>query len=119
MKRLALLDARAANIKLQMDEFSAEFEVIQSSIESLRQKKLKLPKLEDRHTDQIMGVTYSHATLSNCMSNAFGDDLYSFEEFTLLDMQSATCKFSESFMIRSQSWVCLQRRNYEQNCDDL
>ncbi|RLM65334.1 U-box domain-containing protein 33-like [Panicum miliaceum] len=109
MKRLAILDARAAKIKLQMDEFSAELEVIQSSIESLRQKKLKLPKLEDRHTGQVRGFTYSHATLSNCMSNAFGDDLYSFEEFTLLDMQSATCKFSESFKIRSHSHGCVYK----------
>ncbi|KAG2572159.1 hypothetical protein PVAP13_7KG151800 [Panicum virgatum] len=109
MKRLALLDARAANIKLQMDEFSAEFEVIQSSIESLRQKKLKLPKLEDRHTDQIMGVTYSNATLSNCLSNAFGDDLYSFREFTLLDIQSATCKFSEGFKIQSDGHGCVYK----------
>ncbi|OEL26254.1 hypothetical protein BAE44_0012726, partial [Dichanthelium oligosanthes] len=52
MRRLAILDARAAKIKLQMDEFSAEREVIQSSIESLRQKELKMQKLEDRHTDQ-------------------------------------------------------------------
>ncbi|KAG2566250.1 hypothetical protein PVAP13_7NG200800 [Panicum virgatum] len=109
MKRLAILDARAAKIKLQMDEFSAEHEVIQSSIESIRQKKLKLPKLEDRHTDQIMGVTYSHATLSNCMSNAFGDDLYSFREFTLLDIQSATCKFSEGFKIRSDGHGCVYK----------
>ncbi|RLM73963.1 hypothetical protein C2845_PM15G08500 [Panicum miliaceum] len=109
MKRLAILDAREAKIKLQMDEFSAELEVIQSSIESLRQKKLKLPKLEDRRTDQVRGFTYSHATLSNCMSNAFGDDLYSFEEFTLLDMQSATCKFSERFKIRSHSHECVYK----------
>ena len=109
MKRLAILDARAAKIKLQMEEFSAEHEVIQSSIESLRQKKLKLQKLEDRHTDQIMGVTYSHATLSNCMSNAFGDDLYSFREFTLLDIQSATCKFSEGFKIRSDGHGCVYK----------
>ncbi|CAN6270171.1 unnamed protein product [Urochloa humidicola] len=87
MRRLAILDDRAAKIKLQTDEFSAELEVVQSSIESLRQKKLKIPKLEE---------------VSNCMSNAFGDDLYSFREFTLLDMQSATCEFSESFKIRLQ-----------------
>ncbi|CAL5016967.1 unnamed protein product [Urochloa decumbens] len=94
VRRLATLDARAAKIKLQTDEFSEELEVIQSSIESLRQKKLKMPMAEE---------------LSNCMPNAFGDDLYGFREFTLLDMQSATCEFSESFKIRSQGHGCVYK----------
>ncbi|CAN6275695.1 unnamed protein product [Urochloa humidicola] len=94
MRRLAILDARAAKIKLQTDEFSEELKVIQSCIESLRQKKLKMPMSEE---------------LSNCMPNAFGDDSYSFREFTLLDMQSATCEFSESFKIRSQGRGCVYK----------
>lgn len=94
MRRLAILDGRAAKIELQTDEFSAELELIQSSIESLKQNKLKVPKLEE---------------LPNCMSNAFGDELYSFREFTLLDMESATCEFSESSKIRSQGHGCVYR----------
>lgn len=94
MRRLAILDDHAAKIKLQTDEFSAELELIQSSIENLKQNKLKVPKLEE---------------LPNCMSNAFGDDLYSFREFTLLDMQSATCEFSESFKIQSQGHGCVYK----------
>lgn len=94
MRRLAILDDHAAKIKLQTDEFLAELELIQSSIENLKQNKLKVPKLEE---------------LPNCMSNAFGDDLYSFREFTLLDMQSATCEFSESFKIQSQGHGCVYK----------
>lgn len=37
MRRLTILDASAKKAKLRMDESSAELEVIQSSIESLRQ----------------------------------------------------------------------------------
>jgi hypothetical protein len=109
MRRLAILDAHAEKIKLRIDEFSAELEVIQSSIESLYQKKLKMQKLENRHIDLDKGCTYSHDTLSNCVSNAFGDDLYSFREFTMSDMQSATCKFSESFKIWSQGRGCVYK----------
>ncbi|XP_066345193.1 U-box domain-containing protein 33-like isoform X3 [Miscanthus floridulus] len=109
MRRLAILDAHFEKIKLRIDEFSAELEVIQSSIESLCQKKLKMQTLENRHIHQVKGCTYSHATLSNCVSNAFGDDLYNFREFTMLDMQSATCKFSESFKIWSQGHGCVYK----------
>ncbi|WVZ74241.1 hypothetical protein U9M48_022450 [Paspalum notatum var. saurae] len=107
MRRLANLDARAEMIKLRMDEFSAELEMIQSSIESLGLEKKKpiVQKLEDRHVDQVVGCTYSHAT----PSNAFQDNLFSFREFTSLDMQSATCKFSESFKIWSQGHGCVYK----------
>ncbi|ONM17294.1 U-box domain-containing protein 33 isoform X3 [Zea mays] len=108
-RRSAILDAHAEKIKLQIDEFSAELEVIQSSIETLRQKKLKMQRLESKHIDLDKGCTYSHATLSNCASNAFGDDLYGFREFTVLDMQSATCKFSESFRMWSQGRGCVYK----------
>lgn len=109
IRRLAILDAHAKRINLRMDEFAAELEVIQSSIETIRRKKLKIQKREDRHMDQVEGCTYIHATLPNCMSIVLGDDLYSFREFTLLDMQSATCKFSESFKIRSQGHGCVYK----------
>ncbi|KAJ1280577.1 hypothetical protein BS78_04G243300 [Paspalum vaginatum] len=107
MRRLAILDAHAEKIKLRMDEFSAELEMIQSSIESLGQRKKKpiVQKLENRHVEQVMGCTYSHAT----PSNAFLDNLFNFREFTLLDIQSATCKFSESFKIRSQGHGCVYK----------
>ncbi|XP_066347321.1 U-box domain-containing protein 33-like [Miscanthus floridulus] len=109
MRRLAILDAHAEKIKLWIDEFSEELEVIQSSIESLCQKKLKMQKRETRHIDLDKECTYSHATLSNCVSNAFGDNLYSFREFTMSDMQSATCNFSESFKIWSQGRGCVYK----------
>ncbi|XP_066383052.1 U-box domain-containing protein 33-like [Miscanthus floridulus] len=109
MRRLAILDAHAEKIKLWIDEFSEELEVIQSSIESLCQKKLKMQKRETRHIDLDKECTYSHATLSNCASNAFGDNLYSFREFTMSDMQSATCNFSESFKIWSQGRGCVYK----------
>ncbi|CAD6263645.1 unnamed protein product [Miscanthus lutarioriparius] len=75
-RRLAILDAHAEKIKLRIDEFSEELEVIQSSIESLCQKKLKMQN---------------------------------FREFTMSDMQSATCNFSESFKIWSQGRGCVYK----------
>ncbi|KAK3123818.1 hypothetical protein QOZ80_8AG0636500 [Eleusine coracana subsp. coracana] len=42
MGRLAILDARTATISLRMCEAAAELEVIQSSIETLRQEKTKV-----------------------------------------------------------------------------
>lgn len=109
MRRLAILDACAKNIGLWMDEAAAELEMIQSSIETLRQEKPKTQKIEDRHIEQVEGCTYSHARLPNCSSIALGHDSYNFRELTLLDMQAATCKFSESFKIRAQGHGCVYK----------
>lgn len=109
MRRLAILDECAKNIGLRMDKAAAELEMIQSSIETLRQEKLKTQKLEDRHIDQVEGCTYSHARLPDCSSIALGHDSYNFWELTWLDMQAATCKFSESFKIRAQGHGCVYK----------
>ncbi|CAM0907403.1 unnamed protein product [Alopecurus aequalis] len=100
MKRLDILDARAKNISSRMDEAAAELEVIQSSIKILEQEKIKAQKLEDRHINQVEGCTNGHSNLPNYSSNTLGDDPYTLRQLTLLDVQHATCKFSESFKIR-------------------
>ncbi|KAL6896701.1 hypothetical protein ACP4OV_007273 [Aristida adscensionis] len=92
MRRLAILDARTKKVSLWMDEAAAELEVIQSSIQTLKQQKLNIQK----------GWTYNHDTFPNWISFALGDGPYSFKELKLSDIESATCKFSESFKIRSQ-----------------
>lgn len=101
MRRLDILDARAEHVRHQMDEAVAELEVIQSSIKILEQEKINAQKLEDRHTNQVEGCTYGHSKLPNCSSNARGDNR-TFRQLTLLDVQAATCEFSESFKMRSQ-----------------
>jgi len=85
MKRLEMLDARAKNTNLRMDEAAAKLEVIQSSIKILKQEKSK--RLEDTHINQDEGCTDSH-------------DPYTFRQLTMLDVEAATCKFSERFKIR-------------------
>jgi hypothetical protein len=85
MKRLEMLDARAKNTNLRMDEAAAKLEVIQSSIKILKQEKSK--KLEDTHINQDEGCTDSH-------------DPYTFRQLTMLDVEAATCKFSERYKIR-------------------
>ena len=100
MRTLEILDARAKNISSRMDEAAAELEVIQSSIKNLEQEKTKAQKLEDRHINQVEACTNSHLKLPSCSSNAPSDDAYTLRQLTLLDVQAATCKFSESFKIR-------------------
>uniref|UniRef100_A0ACD5YYA0 Uncharacterized protein n=1 Tax=Avena sativa TaxID=4498 RepID=A0ACD5YYA0_AVESA len=85
VKRLEILDARAKNTSLRMDEAAAKLEVIQSSIKILKQEKPK--KLEDTHINQAEWCTNSH-------------DPYTFRQLTMLDVEAATCKFSERFKIR-------------------
>ncbi|TVU37084.1 hypothetical protein EJB05_10375 [Eragrostis curvula] len=109
VRRLAILDARAKKISLRMGEVAAELEVIQSSIETLRQEKSKVQRQEERHIDQIVGCRCSHATLQHCTPITPGDNSYSFRELTLLDMQSATCNFSEGLKLRSQGHGCVYK----------
>lgn len=109
MGRLANLDARTTKISLRMCEVAAELEVIQSSIESLRQEKTEVQKREERHMDQIEGCRYRHAAVPNCASITHGDHSCSFREVTLIDVQSATCNFSEGFKIWSESHKCVYR----------
>jgi hypothetical protein len=89
-RRLEILDSHANNMRFRMNEAAAKLEVIQSSIKILKQEKTKENKLEDTYINQVEGVTTSH-------------DLYTVRQFTLLDVQDATCKFSESFKIRPGS----------------
>ncbi|VAH25718.1 unnamed protein product [Triticum turgidum subsp. durum] len=110
MRRLDILDARAKNMSLRMDEAVAELEVIQSSINILKQERTKAHKKEDRHTNHVKeGCTYSHSKLPNCSSIAVGDDPYTFRQLTLLDVQAATCKFSESFKLRPRGHGCIYK----------
>lgn len=110
MRRLDILDARAKNMSLRMDEAVAELEVIQSSINILKQERTKAHKKEDRHTNHVEeGCTYSHSKLPNCSSIVLGDDPYTFRQLTLLDVQDATCKFSESFKLRPQGHGCIYK----------
>ncbi|XP_044321876.1 U-box domain-containing protein 33 isoform X1 [Triticum aestivum] len=110
MRRLDILDARAKNMSLRMDEAVAELEVIQSSINILKQERSKAHKKEDRHTNHVKeGCTYSHSKLPNCSSIALGDDPYTYRQLTLLDVQAATCKFSESFKLRPRGHGCIYK----------
>ncbi|KAM3392588.1 hypothetical protein ACQJBY_013626 [Aegilops geniculata] len=112
MRRLDILDARAKNMSLRMDEAVAELEVIQSSINILKQERTKAHKKEDRHTNHVKeGCTYGHSKLSNCSSIALDDDPYTFRQLTLLDVQAATRKFSESFKLRPRGHGCIYKGN--------
>jgi hypothetical protein len=109
MKRLAILDDRTRKMNLRMCEAAAELEVIQSSIETLRQEKAKAQMLEERPMDYVEGCSYRHTTLPNCTSITCGDHSCSFRELTLFDLQSATCNFSEGFKIWSQGHKCIYK----------
>ncbi|KAE8783726.1 U-box domain-containing protein 33 [Hordeum vulgare] len=110
MRRLDILDARAKNMSLRMDEAVAELEVIQSSINILKQERTKAHKLEDSYNNRVEeGCTYSHSKFLNHSSIALGDDPYTFKQLTLLDVQAATFKFSESFKLRQWVHGCIYK----------
>ncbi|KAL5224438.1 hypothetical protein ABZP36_011077 [Zizania latifolia] len=109
MRKLAILDTRAKNLSVWMNEAAAELESIQSSIGILSKGNPKTEKLEIRLTDQVDGCTHTHAMLPNCSSTVCADDLYNFRELTLSDIQAATCKFSESFKTVSRRHGCLYK----------
>jgi hypothetical protein len=111
MKRLAILDDRTKKMNLRMCEAAAEFEVIQSSKENLRQEKAKAQRREEKHVDYVEGCSYRHAMLPNCTSITCGDHSCSFRELTFFDLQSATCNFSEGFKIWSQGHKCIYKED--------
>ncbi|XP_006661585.1 U-box domain-containing protein 33-like [Oryza brachyantha] len=102
MRKLAILDARAKSITIQMNEAEAELELIQSSIETLNQGNPKTKKLEHLLAERVEGCT-------NCSSTVCADELYNFRELTLSNIQAATCKFSESFKIQPRCLGCVYK----------
>jgi hypothetical protein len=101
MRNVALLDIRAQEANHRCEEASGELKLIQTSILSLRQEeqRIRRQKMEAVHWLERWRSP-GQAGTANC--NGFlgiTEELPELAEFSLSDLQTATCNFSESFKL--------------------
>ncbi|MCD7466861.1 hypothetical protein HAX54_003905 [Datura stramonium] len=99
MRNIALLDSRAQEANRRREEIAGELTLIHSSIATLRQEK---QKLQQQNTEAMHWINSwkNHGKGGGC-ANDLAECSVSLElvEFSLSDLQTATCNFSESFRI--------------------
>ncbi|XP_061944361.1 U-box domain-containing protein 33-like [Populus nigra] len=101
MRNVALLDIRAQEANRRCEEASGELKLIQTSVLSLRQEeqRIRRQKMEAVHWLERWRSP-GQAGTANC--NGFlgiTEELPELAEFSLSDLQTATCNFSESFKL--------------------
>ncbi|XP_064985760.1 U-box domain-containing protein 33 isoform X2 [Musa acuminata AAA Group] len=111
MENIALLHSRAEEMALLRDEAEGELEIIQSSIETINRGRQKINQKDDIEDNKFENLgSGGHDPSPNCSQLiVYGDDVYDCAEFTLSDLQTATCDFSESFKLGRGGYGCLYK----------
>lgn len=105
MRNIAVLDSRAQEANRRCNEVSGELKFIQASIATLQQEKQKIQRQKKEALlwlDHWKNCARPIVSKANGFMQVTGDsveDSLELTEFTLSDLQSATCDFSESFKI--------------------
>lgn len=100
-RNVALLDSRTQEATRRHDEAAGELKLVQESIASLGQEKQKIrrQKIEALHwLERWKSRGHGGATSCNGLVG-FIEQLPELAEFSLSDLQTATCNFSESFIV--------------------
>ncbi|KAL2968612.1 hypothetical protein AAZX31_15G037600 [Glycine max] len=111
MRNIALLDSRAQEAHRRCDEAADELSLIQESISTLwqerqqirRQKMEALRWLERWRSRGKVGAAHCNGVIG------FAEELPELAEFSLSDLQNATCNFSNSFIIEQGGYVCIYK----------
>lgn len=101
MRNIAVLDRRAQEANCRCEDVAGELKLIQASIATLRQEKQKIQqqKLEAvQWIDHWKSRSQVNGENINGLVQLSAESL-ELAEFSLLDLQAATCNFSESFKI--------------------
>ncbi|XAR58996.1 Non-specific serine/threonine protein kinase [Bertholletia excelsa] len=111
MKNIALLDSRAQEVNRWEEEACGELTLIQASIAALHHEKQKIQrqKMEATHwldhwRNHGQGVGGNYNGLSGLR-----EDSPKLAEFSLADLQNATCNFSESFILGQGGNGCVYK----------
>ncbi|KAF4368747.1 hypothetical protein G4B88_003620 [Cannabis sativa] len=111
MRNVALLDSRAQEALNRNDEASDELKLVQESIATLRQEKHRIRKQKmeavrwlERWRSRGQGRGVNCTSLIGCT-----DELPELAEFSLSDLETATCNFSESFIIGHGGYGCVYK----------
>ncbi|KAL5581011.1 hypothetical protein UlMin_013453 [Ulmus minor] len=111
MRNVALLDSRALEANRRQDEASGELKVIQESIATLRLEKQRLrrQKMEALHWLERWR-NRGQGGAANCNGLiGFLEEIPEMAEFSLAELQTATCNFSESFKIGHGGYGCVYK----------
>ncbi|XP_031287508.1 U-box domain-containing protein 33-like isoform X2 [Pistacia vera] len=111
MRNVALLDSRAQEANRRRDQAAGELKFIQTSIATLQQEKQRLrqQKMEAvRWLERWRSRGQAGATNCNGFIG-FVEDLPESAEFSLADLQTATCDFSESFKLGEGGFGCVYK----------
>ena len=101
MRNIAVLDSRAQEANRRRDEAADELSLVQASISTLwhERQQIKRQKMEAlrwlerwKSRGQVGSAQYNGVI-------GFAEELPELAEFSISDLQNATCNFSESFKI--------------------
>ncbi|GAB2214735.1 hypothetical protein Drorol1_Dr00019097 [Drosera rotundifolia] len=110
LRNLAVLDSRLQEANRRCDEATGEFELVQASMGSLHQEKLKIhrQKMEAGHW---LERWRSHRQADGVNKNAVTglDNISELVEFSLLDLQTATCNLSDRFKLGEGEYGCVYK----------
>ncbi|XP_062084945.1 U-box domain-containing protein 33-like [Humulus lupulus] len=111
MRNVALLDSRAQEAIRRHDEATDELKLVQESIATLRQEKQRIRKQKMEALRWLeRWRSRGQGRGANCTSLiGFIDELPVLAEFSLLELETATCNFSESFKIGHGGYGCVYK----------
>nr|XP_011461217.1 PREDICTED: U-box domain-containing protein 33-like [Fragaria vesca subsp. vesca] len=111
MRNIALLDSRVHEANRRSEEASGEVKQIQTSIAALCQEKqgIQRQKMEAiRWLERWRSHRQAGAANYNGLIGSV-EELLKLAEFSLSDLQTATCNFSESFKIGQGGYGCVYK----------
>ncbi|CAL0329139.1 unnamed protein product [Lupinus luteus] len=111
MRSIALLDSCAQETNRRRDEAADELSLIQASIltlwhekQQIRRQKMEATRWLERWKSRgQVEVTHCNRVIG------FAEELPELAEFSLSDLQNATCNFSESFKMREGGYGCIYK----------
>lgn len=109
MTNIALLDSRAQEANRRFNEASGEVKLIQTSIATLQQEKQSIQRQKMEALRWLeRWRNHRQAGAANCNGLVgSAEELPKLSEFSLSDLQTATCNFSESFKIGQGGYGCV------------
>ncbi|XVF46519.1 hypothetical protein PTKIN_Ptkin03bG0033500 [Pterospermum kingtungense] len=111
MRNVALLNTRAQEANRKHDEAAGELKLIQASIATLRQEKQRIRK-QKMEAVRWLERWKSRGQAGPATCNGFiglVEDLPKLAEFSLAEVQTATCNFSESFILGKGGHGCVYK----------
>ncbi|XVE59254.1 hypothetical protein DITRI_Ditri05aG0031100 [Diplodiscus trichospermus] len=111
MRNVALLNCHAQEANRKRDEADEELKLIQASIATLRQEKQRI-RQQKMEAVRWLERWRSRGQAGAATCNGFiglVEDLPELAEFSLADVQTATCNFSESFKIGKGGHGCVYK----------